>query len=155
MTRKPVLVIEDMSADRESISLYGKIYELRSPTELGLREQRRVAQLGKLIGILTDMTEATDDELDEAEFAMRELIKISIVAIEDETIERLSSVDRINISSKFFMQLNASMNVSSSDMDLETTEAIQTEEELDRLIGEKQSPDFTSGMALVTNSGSN
>lgn len=130
MTRKPLLTIAALHPDRDVISVGEKLYELRSPSEFGLKDQRKISQLGKRIGVLSNMDAADDDQLEDAEFSLDQLLNMVILEGE-ELVDMLPSVNKIGIATAFFTQLNNTMTGVQRDAEVVT----DTELEIETLIG--------------------
>ena len=133
MTRKPLLTIESLHPERDTVTIVGEVYELKAPSEFGLRDQRRISQLGKSIGVLSEMDKATDDQLQDAEFDLNQLLLLVFVDPGD-FIEKLPLVNQIGIATAFFTQLNATMTASPASQE---TEQHEVEVQIDRLIGDR------------------
>lgn len=132
MSRKPLLTIAAFHPERDTISVGEKLYELRSPSEFGLKEQRQISILGKRIGVLSNMDSANDDQLEDAEFALDQLLSFVIIDGQ-ELVEHLPTIHKIGIATTFFTQLNDTMSGGTPKEESPT----EVEAEIDRLIGAK------------------
>lgn len=93
---------------------------VRLPVEFGLKENARVMKLGRDLRPLTEMDEATDEELDRAEDAANSLCLMVLVdpetdqAWDIERVKRVPVMERIGVTTAFFAQLNALISGSGS-----------------------------------------